>query len=308
MAEVLEANNKKIIMKTIYKTLAITGLFAICGLFIYSKSYIYVPKKNHIEYPLDMDFCGEKVPTQLADVKERLDREMLINMNMHGSTTILLKRANKVFPIIEPILAKNGIPDDFKYLAVIESGLVNAISPSGAKGVWQFMPATATESKLEVTEQVDERYHIEKSTQAACEYLIKAKNKLGSWTVAAASYNGGMTGLQTQISFQQSSDYYDLWLTDETSRYVFRILALKEIMKNPEKYGYLIPKEELYKKINTKKITVDSTITNLSKFAISQGINYKVLKTHNQWLRDKKLDNPTKKVYEIEIPTEGYNK
>jgi hypothetical protein len=229
-------------------------------------------------------------------------------MNMHGSTTILLKRANKVFPIIEPILAKNGIPDDFKYLAVIESGLINAISPSGAKGVWQFMPETAKESKLEVTEQVDERYHIEKSTEAACQYLLKAKNKFGNWTVAAASYNGGMSGLQNHITFQQSSDYYNLWLTDETARYVFRILALKEIMKNPEKYGYLIPKEELYPKINTKRITVDSTITNLSTFAISQGINYKILKTHNQWLRDKKLDNPAKKVYEIEIPLEGYNK
>lgn len=295
-------------MKTIQKTSLIVALFAICGLFIYSKSYNSVPKKNHIEYPLDMDFCGEKVPTQLADVKERLDREMLINMNMHGSTTILLKRANKVFPIIEPILAKNGIPDDFKYLAVIESGLVNAISPSGAKGVWQFMPSAAQDFKLEVTEQVDERYHLEKQTQAACEYLNKAKNKFGNWTATAASYNCGMTGLQNQITFQQTSDYYNLWLTDETSRYVFRILALKEIMKNPEKYGYLIPKEELYPKLNTKRITVDSTITNLSTFAISQGINYKILKTHNQWLRDKKLDNPSKKVYEIEIPTEGYNK
>lgn len=295
-------------MKTIHKTLVLSATFAICGLFIFSTSYKNIPNKNHIEYPLDMDFCGEKVPTNQADVIERLDREMLINMNMHGSTTILLKRANKVFPIIEPILAKYGIPDDFKYLAVIESGLINAISPSGAKGVWQFMPETAKESKLEVTEQVDERYHIEKSTEAACQYLLKAKNKFGNWTVAAASYNGGMTGLQNHITFQQTSDYYNLWLTDETARYVFRILALKEIMKNPEKYGYLIPKEALYPKLTTKRITVDSTITNLAKFAISQGINYKILKTHNQWLRDKKLDNPSKKVYEFEIPTEGYTK
>lgn len=295
-------------MKTIHKIFIIVALFAVCGLFIFSTSYNKVPKKNHVDYPLDMDFCGEKVPTEQADVKERLDREMLVNVNMNASTAILIKRANKVFPVIEPILAKYGVPDDFKYLAVIESGLINAISPSGAKGVWQFMPATAKESKLEVTEQVDERYHIEKATEAACQYLLKAKNKFGNWTVAAASYNGGMTGLQNHITFQQTSDYYNLWLTDETARYVFRILALKEIMKNPEKYGYLIPKEDLYPKINTKKIQVDSTISNLSTFAINQGINYKILKTHNQWLRDKKLDNPTKKVYEIEIPLEGYNK
>jgi len=295
-------------MKLQNKTLLLFALFIICGFLIFATSYQNVPKKNHVEYPSEMDFCGEKVPTNLADVKERLDREMLVNINLNASTAILIKRANKVFPIIEPILAKYNVPDDFKYLAVIESGLINAVSPSGAKGVWQFMPETAKESKLEVTDQVDERYHIEKATQAACEYLIKAKNKFGNWTIAAASYNGGMTGLQNHITFQQTSDYYSLWLSDETSRYVFRILALKEIMKNPEKYGYLIPKEALYPKINTKKIMIDSTITNLSTFAISQGINYKILKTHNQWLRDKKLDNPTKKIYEIEIPIEGYNK
>lgn len=295
-------------MKHQNKNILLFALFIICGFLIYASSYQNVPKKNHVEYPSEMDFCGEKVPTNQADVKERLDREMLVNINLNASTAILIKRANKVFPIIEPILAKNNVPDDFKYLAVIESGLINAISPSGAKGVWQFMPGTAKESKLEVTDQVDERYHIEKATQAACEYLIKAKNKFGNWTVAAASYNGGMTGLQNHITFQQTLDYYSLWLSDETSRYVFRILALKEIMKNPEKYGYIIPKEALYPKINTKKIMIDSTITNLSTFAISQGINYKILKTHNQWLRDKKLDNPTKKIYEIEIPIEGYNK
>ena len=295
-------------MKHLNKTFFLFAIFLICGFLIYASSYQNVPKKNHVNYPSEMDFCGEKVPTNQADVKERLDREMLVNINLNASTAILIKRANKVFPIIEPILAKYNVPDDFKYLAVIESGLINAISPSGAKGVWQFMPGTAKESKLEITEQVDERYHIEKSTQAACEYLIKAKNKFGNWTVAAASYNGGITGLQNHINFQQTSDYYNLWLTDETARYMFRILALKEIMKNPEKYGYLIPKEALYPKINTKKIMIDSSITNLSTFAISQGINYKILKTHNQWLRDKKLDNPTKKTYEIEIPIEGYNK
>ena len=234
--------------------------------------------------------------------------EMLINMNMHGCTTILLKRANKVFPIIEPILAKNGIPDDFKYLAVIDSGLINAISPSGAKGVWQFMPETAKESKLEVTEQVDERYHIEKSTEAACKYLLVAKEKFGSWTLAAASYNGGMNGISKKMEEQEVADYYDLLLTEETSRYVFRILALKEIMSKSEKYGFNIPNEALYYNIPTKKIVIDSSITDLAKFAKTQGVNYKILKIHNPWLRDKKLTVTTGKKYEIEIPTSGYNK
>ena len=164
------------------------------------------------------------------------------------------------------------------------------------------------EKGLEVREQVDERYHLEKSTQAACEYLKRAKEKFGSWTMAAASYNGGMSGLQKQIEFQKSNDYYDLWLTEETARYVFRILALKEIMKNPEKYGYLIPEQALYKNVMVKKITVDSSITDLADFALKQGINYKILKTHNPWLRDKKLENATKKAYEIHIPIEGYQK
>ena len=166
-------------MKQLNKTLFLLAIFLICGFLIYATSYQNVPKKNHVDYPSEMDFCGEKVPTNHADVKERLDREMLVNINLNASTAILIKRANKVFPIIEPILAKYNVPDDFKYLAVIESGLINAISPSGAKGVWQFMPGTAKESKLEITEQVDERYHIEKSTEAACEYLLKAKNKFG---------------------------------------------------------------------------------------------------------------------------------
>lgn len=284
----------------------ITLFLSTCGIFIFATSTSVFNFRSHVDYPLEMDFSGEKVPTSLADVKERLDREMAVNINLNASTSLLLKRANKVFPIIEPILAQNNIPDDFKYLAVIESGLVNAVSPSGAKGVWQFMPETAKEIGLEVTEQVDERYHIEKATQAACNYLKKAKEKFGSWTMAAAAYNGGISGLQKQIDFQKATDYYDLWLSEETSRYVFRILALKEIMKNPEKYGYAIPEKALYPKLTTRKIVIDSSVTDLAAFAIQQGINYKILKTHNPWLRDKKLENPLKKQYELHIPTEGY--
>lgn len=257
-------------------------------------------------FPTSVDFAGEKAPLQIADVRERFDRELLVNANLHSSTILIMKRANRVFPIIEPILKQYGVPDDFKYLAVIESALTNAVSSSGAKGVWQFMPDTAKEKGMEVNDIVDERYHLQKSTEAACKYLLKAKEKLGNWTLAAASYNGGMNGVNTKISEQQVSDYYDLALTDETSRYVFRILALKEIMQHPSLYGFEVSKYELYQNIPTKVLEVDSSITDLATFAKAQGINYKILKIHNPWLRDKKLVNPTKKKYQIEIPTSGY--
>lgn len=257
-------------------------------------------------FPTEVDFAGEKTPLQITDVRERLDRELLINANLDATTALIIKRANRAFPIIEPILAKYGVPDDFKYLAVIESGLVNAVSPAGARGVWQFMPDTAKEKGMEVNDVVDERYHLEKSTEAACRYLLSAKDKFGSWTLAAASYNGGMSGITKKIDEQKVANYYDLGLTEETSRYVFRILALKEIMKNPSLYGFNIYEAELYAPIPTKKVEVDSTINDLTGFAKSQGINYKILKIHNPWLRDKKLVNPTKKRYEIEIPLSGY--
>ncbi|MBC7641320.1 MAG: lytic transglycosylase domain-containing protein [Flavobacterium sp.] len=253
-------------------------------------------------FPDKVDFCAEETPLQILDVKERFDRELVVNTNLHGSTILIMKRANRVFPIIEPILEKNGVPDDFKYLAVIESALINATSSSGAKGVWQFMPETAREKGMEVNDVVDERYHLVKSTEAACQYLLAAKAKLGSWTMAAASYNGGMAGVSKQIEIQRVNNYYDLLLTDETYRYVFRILALKEIMKNPALYGFNLQTEKLYPNIATRKIQVDSTITNLADFAIKQGVNYKTLKIFNPWLRDTKLDNKLKKQYELELP------
>jgi hypothetical protein len=243
-------------------------------------------------FPVEIDFAGEKVPLQIDDVKERFDRELIVNANLHSSTIIILKRANRAFPIIEPILAKYGVPDDFKYLAVIESALVNATSSAGAKGVWQFMPATAKEKGMEVTEVVDERYDLIKSTEAACIYLLKAKEKFGNWTLAAASYNGGMTGVQNKLDEQRVSSYYDVLLTDETARYVFRILALKEIMKNPTMYGFDLSQKELYKGLQTKTVMVDSTINNLADFAISQGINYKILKIHNPVVARQKVAKP----------------
>ena len=295
-------------MKKHVKKIVILGMVAVLASFLIYGVVSDDTKYSPVGYSLKMDFSGEEVPTFMADVQERLDKEMITNMNYHTNTTLVIKRANKVFPIIEPILAKYGVPDDFKYLAVIESSLVNAVSPAGARGVWQFMPATAKEKGMEVSDEVDERYHLEKSTEAACKYLLGAKEKFGSWTLAAASYNGGMNGISKKMEEQQVDNYYDLLLTEETSRYVFRILALKEIMKNSDKYGFSIPKEALYYTIPTKKIVVDSSITDLAKFAKTQGVNYKILKIHNPWLRDKKLTNNSRKKYEIEIPTSGYHK
>jgi hypothetical protein len=294
--------------KFISKKVAIIVLITALGSFFIYGVVSDGTKYSPVGYNLKMDFAGEEVPTFMADVQERLDKEMITNMNYHTNTTLVIKRANKVFPIIEPILKKYGVPDDFKYLAVIESSLVNAVSPAGARGVWQFMPATAKEKGMEVSDEVDERYHLEKSTEAACKYLVSAKEKFGSWTLAAASYNGGMNGISRKIEEQEVMDYYDLLLTEETSRYVFRILALKEIMSKSEKYGFNIPNEALYYNIPTKKIVIDSSITDLAKFAKTQGVNYKILKIHNSWLRDKKLTVTTGKKYEIEIPTSGYNK
>ena len=290
------------------KKVVIIGMVAVLASFLIYGVVSDKAKFSPVGYNLKMDFSGEEVPTFMADVQERLDKEMITNMNYHTNTTLVIKRANKVFPIIEPILAKYGVPDDFKYLAVIESSLVNAVSPAGARGVWQFMPATAKEKGMEVSDEVDERYHLEKSTEAACKYLLVAKEKFGSWTLAAASYNGGMNGISKKMDEQQVDNYYDLLLTEETSRYVFRILALKEIMSKSEKYGFSIPNEALYYNIPTKKIVIDTTITDLAKFAKTQGVNYKILKIHNPWLRDKKLTVTTGKKYEIEIPTSGYNK
>lgn len=297
-------------MKLINKAAIILTVIFASSVFIFAAKNPTEEKEDAKEiagdFPVKLDFAGEETPLKISDVKERLDRELLVNVNLHASTILAIKRANRAFPVIEPILKKNGIPDDFKYLAVIESGLVNVVSPAGARGIWQFMPDTAKERGMEVNENVDQRYDLEKSTQAACSYFLSAKGKFGSWTLAAASYNGGMTGVNKQIDIQKVTNYYDLLLTEETSRYVFRILALKEIMENPVKYGFTIASEDLYATLPTKKIEIDSTITDLADFAKGQGINYKILKIHNPWLRETKLINDTGKKYQIEIPLKGY--
>lgn len=257
--------------------------------------------------PNEMNFAGEPVPLDQPDIRERLDRELLVNAYWQSNGLLIFKRANKFMEVIEPLLEKYNLPDDFKYLAIAESGLLDVRSPAGAVGFWQFMPATAKEYGLEVNKYVDERYHLELTTKAAAEYLISAKEHFGNWTLAAAAYNAGRNGIGRQIVRQKTeNNYYDLLLNQETSRYIFRILAFKEIMSNPKAYGFHFNESDLYQPIPVKKVKVDTTIEDLVDFSKSHGINYKILKIHNPWLRDTKLPNSSGKTYYIDIPEPGY--
>ena len=247
-------------------------------------------------------FAGERLPTEVADVRERLDRELTVNAYWQSSTVLNIKNAARYFPVIEPILAKNGVPDDFKYLAVAESSLRPVKSPAGARGIWQFMKATAQDYGLEVRGEVDERYHVEKATEMACQYLLKAKEKFGSWTMAAASYNVGRRKLAEQYELQRGESYYDLNLNPETDRYVFRIVALKTIMQDPANYGFQLDAEDYYAPLDYITLTVDETIPNLGDFAKKYGTNYRELKRLNPWLRRPQLTNSAGKEYQIRIP------
>ncbi|MEZ4796289.1 MAG: lytic transglycosylase domain-containing protein [Flavobacteriaceae bacterium] len=304
-------------MKTIKNILACLGLLSLSALFIFAvqdapsddnleKKIINDYNVYALNVPEDLNFANEPMPLNDPDVLERMDRELLVNTYWQSNALLMFKRANKYFPVIEPILKKNGVPDDFKYLAVIESGLTNAVSPAGARGVWQIMKTTGREFGLEVNDNVDERYNLELATEVACNYIKKAKEKLGSWTLAAASYNAGMAGVSNRLKDQNVTDYYDLLLGEETGRYMFRIVALKEILNNPSKYGFNFRHKDLYKPIPTYKVTVDTAVTDFVKFSERFGINYKILKLHNPWLREPHLNNSSRKQYFIEIPKEGY--
>jgi len=258
-----------------------------------------------IPLPESMDFAGERVPLEDPDVRERMDRELLVNTYWQSNGLLIIKRAAKYFPIIEPILKEEGLPDDFKYLAVIESGLTQAVSPARATGFWQILGGTGKELGLEVNDNVDERYNVELATRAACKYLKKSKDYLGSWTLAAAGYNAGNAGINRRLEDQDVSGYYDLLLGEETGRYVFRILALKEILKEPQKYGFNFTEDDLYQTVPTYKVKVDTAVTDFVKFAQGFGINYKILKIHNPWLREDHLNNASRKLYYIEIPEKG---
>lgn len=261
-----------------------------------------------IAIPGDLNFAGETVPQDDPEVMERVDREFLVNTYWQSNALLLMKRANKYFPIIEPILLKNGVPEDFKYLAVAESGLQNVVSPAGARGFWQIMQPTGKEYGLEINDNVDERYHLEKATQVACDYLNKYKEKYGSWTLAAAAYNAGTGSIDRFMDIQQAQGYYDLLLGEETGRYVFRIMAIKEILMDPEKYGFRIGAEDFYQNIPTFQVEVDTAVGSFAEFARNYGISYKILKRHNPWLREPHLNNASGKKYQISIPLKGYYK
>ncbi|MCB0381868.1 MAG: lytic transglycosylase domain-containing protein [Psychroserpens sp.] len=312
-------------MKTIKNILATIGLIALSGLFIFAmqkapsetetsdKSEANKEAKVSNGYnvyalsvPESLNFAGEPMPLENPDILERMDRELLVNTYWQSNGLLMFKRAAKYFPIIEPILKKNGVPDDFKYLAVIESGLTNAVSPAGARGVWQIMKTTGRENGLEINDNVDERYHLEMSTEVACKYLLKAKEELGSWTLAAAAYNAGNAGVSRRLKEQGVTDYYDLLLGEETGRYLFRIVALKEILNHPDTYGFNFDEDDLYTSVPTYKVEIDSAVTDFSQFAKKFGINYKILKLHNPWLREPYLNNKSRKTYSIDIPKDGF--
>lgn len=270
----------------------------------FSKSTAETYNIKALKIPKNLNFAGEKVPTDRNDIKERMDRELLVNTYWQSNGLLLIKRAHKYFPIIEPLLKEYGLPDDFKYLAIAESGFENKTSSSGASGFWQFLKSSAREYGLEVNSNVDERYNLEKATKVAADYLKKSKDRFGSWTLAAAAYNAGNYRIARNLERQQVDDYYDLLLNSETSRYVFRIVALKEILSNPHKYGFEFDDEDLYILSKTKQVHVDTVITNIASFAKGFGINYKELKLYNPWLRENKLNNKTRRLYKIKVPIE----
>lgn len=249
----------------------------------------------------DLYFAGERVPLEDQDVRERIERELQIAVYWHSNTLMNMKMANRYFGDIEKILADNGVPSDFKYLALIESNLRNETSPAGAVGFWQLLKETAKIYGLQVDAEVDERYDYQKSTVAACKYLNQAKNELGNWTIAAASYNLGLAGMKDRCADQKTKDYYEMFFNQETSRYLPRMIAMKIIFSNPEKAGFYVKTEDLYQPYSYKTVTVDTAIGSIADFAAQYNLKYKHIKILNPWLRDAKLTNKDKKRYEIKI-------
>lgn len=269
-------------------------------------------KKEHYNFyqihgaslPESIDFAGENAPLDEFYVAEGLDKELQVNTYWHSSTLLQLKRANRWFPVIDSILKENNIPADFKYVALIESGLENVDSPAGASGFWQILEGTAEDHGLEVNKDVDERYHVEKATIVACEYLRDAYERFGSWTLAAVSYNAGKRRISNAIEDQQADNFYDLYLNEESTRYIYRILAIKSIYENPGKYGFMLNENDLYQPLPFRTVSFDAAIKDLVAFALEEGTTYKMLKTLNPWLVNNKLRNSTRKTYTLKLPVE----
>ncbi len=305
--------NKSIFLKVIFFLIVIIFLFVIKLLITipsYHKESTPIISSDHyyesVPIPSEIDFAGEKVPIHKFDVYESLERELLVNTFWHSQTFLMLKRSQRFFPIVVPILKKYNIPEDFKYLLAIESNFSTVVSPAGAAGYWQFMKETAKKYGLEITDEVDERYNLEKSTEAACKYLNDLYKIFKNWTLVAAAYNIGEGNLTTIISKQKLNSYYDLFFNEETARYVYRILAVKLIFSNPQKYGFFVPSSQRYYPIPVENISIDSTISDIPQFALDMGINYKILRLLNPWIRKYQLTNPTKKTYIFKIPKPEY--
>ncbi len=316
----MKGNGTNIYIKLLSISTTIIAIFIILNLFTFSKEPSSEKrlnknessekpsfKKNYsifsLEIPKNLNFADEKVPVDKHWVKESFDRELLVNTYWQSQTVLLIKRSKRYFPLIEPILKREGVPDDFKYLAVIESCLMpRSISPAGAAGIWQFMPTTARGYGLEVDNEVDERYNVEKATVAACKYLKKSYESFQNWTLVAASYNAGKAGVSKQLDKQKADSYYNLLFGSETGRYVYRILAVKEILSDPVKYGFHVDEEDCYPPIPTKHITINSSVKDIADFALGYGLSYKELKDLNPWLRDNVLTNSRNKTYILNIP------
>ncbi len=258
--------------------------------------------------PDTLSFAGEPVPLDLFYVKEALDRELSVNTYWHSSTLQLIRKSTRWFPLIDTILADNNIPPDFKYLCIVESGLENVVSPAGATGFWQLLKGTAKENGLEVNKEVDERYDVMKSTRAACKYLKESYDKYHNWTLVAASYNAGRNGISQLMEKQRAESYYDMLVSDETGRYVYRMLALKMIFENPESFGFYLNPDDFYQPIPVHTVEVTGRIDSWGNFAKQHGISYKLLKYFNPWLRQPWLKNKKKKTYIIRIPDPPYDR
>jgi len=259
------------------------------------------------DLPDELYFADVRTPLELFYTRESLERELIVNTYWHSSTLLLLKRANRWFPIIEPILAAHQIPDDFKYLAMIESSLTNARSPAGAVGFWQFLEGTAKDYGLEVSKDVDERYHLEIATAAACRYLLKSYERYNDWALVAAAYNAGNRRISNFMEDQMADSYFDLLMAEETERYLFRILAVKLIHQDPERFGFYPELEKLYPSLAFKPLLITQSVDNWAEFCQAHGISYKLLKMYNPWLRSNQLKVKRGKEYVIKMPAEPFN-